>query len=164
MSKRSENQHFSKVSVMQFRGSFSICYLPSYADTKGLLDFYSLLLPFVLVIDFSGFEFRKCLCSWPLPSLRSTDPQALQRGRDFVRLSPSPLAWPPPPETGLRLGHSPSQKSSMTSRYLFFFFSSVFSNPGLLFQAHLTCPSYLCDFLITLPPVPKIIPPSPGRS
>lgn len=122
MSKRSENQHFSKVSVMQFRGSFSICYLPSYADTKGLLDFYSLLLPFVLVIDFSGFEFRKCLCSWPLPSLRSTDPQALQRGRDFVRLSPSPLAWPPPPETGLRLGHSPSQKSSMTSRYLFFFF------------------------------------------
>ena len=146
MSKRSENQHFSKVSVMQFRGWFSICYLPSYADTKGLLDFYPLLLPFILVIDFSGFEFRKRLCSWALPSLRSTDLHALQRGRDFVWLSPSPLAWPPPPETGLRSGHSPSQKSSMTSHYLFFF-PSVFSNPGLLFQAHLTCPSYLCNFL-----------------
>lgn len=122
MSEWSENQHFSKVSVMQFRGWFSICYLPSYADTKGLLDFYPLLLPFILVIDFSGFEFRKWLCSWPLPSLRSTDLHALQRGRDFVWLSPSPLAWPPPPETGLQLGHSPSQKLSMTSHYLFFFF------------------------------------------
>ena len=41
-------------------------------------------------------------------------------------------------------------------------FFKVFSNPGLLFKAPITCLSYLCSFLITLLPVPEIMPPSPG--
>lgn len=161
MSKRSENQHFSKVSVMQFRG-----------------DLVSVIFGVMQTQKCRWISIPSCCHSfWWLTSVDSSSVNAFAAAHSLP-----PQHWPTCPAKGLwlhpalpissctapiswnwlRLGHAPSQKSSMTSHCLFF--PSVFSNPGLLVQAHLTCPSYLCSFLITLPPVPKVTPPSPGRS
>lgn len=113
----------------------------------------------MLVIQSKGFYLLKCLCSHPLLSIPQHWLFHLRRCRGFI---PALLISCCTVPHYLKPGFdwvTPLLKNLEWPLVAFF---KVFSNPGLLFKAPITCLSYLCSFLITPLPVPEIMLPSPG--